>query len=105
MTRFEHYKSGQVFGIRYWFDLKGDRIPRHSHDPTHAHNIVVIRGSIWVATEEQSRLCTQGVHDIDWAAPHEVIAAVEDTEVFHLFLNGQPAGYETLTPEDLRGTL
>lgn len=105
MTHFEHYKSGQVFGIRYRFDARGDGIPIHKHDPTHAHNIVVMRGSVLLVTEDGSRECKPGMHDFDWALPHAVIAAEDNSEVLHLFLNGQPEGYDTLPEAELRGTL
>jgi quercetin dioxygenase-like cupin family protein len=104
MTHFQHYKSGHVFGIRYRFDAKGDCIPRHKHDPSHAHNIVVIRGSILLIMDGSASVCLPGVHDFDWTQPHEISALEKDSEVLHLFLNGQPEGYDTLPESELRGS-
>lgn len=104
MTHFEHYKSGQVFGIRYRFDAPGDGIQRHTHEITHAHNIVVIRGSILLLMDNGANVCPPGVHDFDWSKPHEITALEDNSEVLHLFLNGQPEGYDTLPESELRGT-
>lgn len=105
MTHFQHYKSGQVFGIRYRFDAKGDCIPRHQHVPSHAHNIVVVKGSILLLMDGTASVCLPGVYDFDWTQPHEINALENNSEVLHLFLNGQPEGYDALPPHELRGTL
>lgn len=104
-THFEHYKSGHAFGIIYRFDSRGDGIPKHAHASELAHNLIVIRGSVLLITEKESRTCLSGIHDFDWSAPHEIIALEDDSETLHLFLNGQPAGYDTLPATELRGTL
>lgn len=105
MTRFEHYQSGALYGIRYWFEVPGDCIPTHSHDSTHAHNIVVLAGSVMFSTENQATPLLPGtVFDFDWTLRHK-ITALEKAEVLHLFLNGRPEGYERLPPHELRGTL
>jgi len=105
MTHFEHYKSGTVFGIRYRFDAVDDRIPLHAHTAELAHNIVVIRGSIMLVMPTGQRACMPGIHDFDWAQPHEIFALEDHTETLHLFVNGQPQGYDTLPESELRGTL
>jgi hypothetical protein len=105
MTHFEHYRSGQVFGIRYRFDAKGDCIPRHAHIPSHAHNIVVLKGSIMLVMDATSSVCFPSVYDFDWTLPHEIQALENNSEVLHLFLNGQPQGYDSLPDNELRGTL
>lgn len=105
MTHFQHYKSGQAFGIRYLFDSRGDRIPKHAHDPELAHNLIVIRGSVLLMIGDERKTCLPGIHDFDWSVPHEIIAAEDNSETLHLFLNGQPRGYDTLPDSELRGTL
>jgi hypothetical protein len=105
MTRFEHYKSGQVYGIRYRFDGRGDGIPKHSHCAALAHNIVVTRGSLLLITDDGAHVCAPGVHDFDWSKPHEISALEDNTEAIHFFLHGQPEGYDTLPESELRGTL
>jgi quercetin dioxygenase-like cupin family protein len=104
-THFEHYKSGHVFGIRYRFDERGDGIPKHSHPPVLAHNIVIMRGSVLLTTDDEDYVCGPGVHDFDWSKPHEISALEDHTEALHLFLNGQPEGYDSLPESELRGVL
>jgi len=105
VTRFEHYQSGALYGIRYWFEATGDCIPTHAHDSTHAHNIIVLSGSVMLSTERGAvALLTGRVFDFDWFLQHK-ITALEKAEVLHLFLNGRPEGYERLPPHELRGIL
>lgn len=104
MTHFEHYKSGQVFGVRYRFDARGDRIPQHAHPAELAHNLIVMWGSVALIMGEQRKTCLPGIHDFDWSQPHEIIALEDHCETLHLFLNGQPEGYNSLPESELRGT-
>lgn len=106
MTHFEHYHSGDVYGIRYWFDAAGDCIPAHAHLRELAHNIIVLSGSVMFSTEgEDARPLIAGtVFDFDWSVRHK-ITALERAEVLHIFLNGRPEGYERLPPQELKGIL
>jgi|SRR5882672_10050110 len=104
MTHFEHYKSGHVFGIHYRFDARGDRIPEHAHTPELAHNLVVMWGSVILIMRGERKTCLPGIHDFDWSQPHEIIALEDHCETLHLFLNGQPQGYDSLPDHELRGT-
>jgi len=104
-THFEHYKSGQVFGIRYWFYSHGDAIPKHAHEAELAHNLIVMRGSVMVLTDQCPRICGPGVYDLEWSQPHEIVALEDRCETIHLFLNGQPHGYDSLPDNELRGIL
>lgn len=105
MTRFEHYQSGKIYGIRYWFDAAGDGIPAHVHPPELAHNIIVLSGSVMLSTEKGATPLLSGrVFDFDWSTHHK-ITALEKAEVLHLFLHGRPEGYERLPPHELRGIL
>jgi hypothetical protein len=105
VTKFQHYKNGQIFGIRYTFESRGNRIPEHAHDAELAHNLIVIRGSVMLVTPHEQRICMPGIHDFNWSQPHEIVALEDDCETFHLFLSGQPIGYISLPDNELRGFL
>jgi quercetin dioxygenase-like cupin family protein len=105
MTRFKHYRSGALYGIRYWFDGTGDCIPAHIHEITHAHNIVVLEGSVMFSTEQHAIPLVAGtVFDFDWTQRHK-ISALERASVLHLFLNGMPQGYDSLPAHEIEGEL
>jgi quercetin dioxygenase-like cupin family protein len=99
-----HVKSGDVFGIKYTFQYRGEGIPMHRHDVTHAHNVTVLLGSIVLYGSEGSNpiKATAGdVIEFDWSQPHEIAALEPNTVIFNQFLNGQPEGYDRLPPEEL----
>lgn len=106
MTRFEHYQSGKLYGIRYWFDKDGDGIPEHAHDPVLAHNIIVLKGTVLFEAGLNHRVTLHAgeVFDFDWSRRHK-ITAITPASVLHVFLHGQPEGYDRLPPEELRGVL
>lgn len=105
-THYNHYRSGQLYGIFYTFDLPGDGIPTHAHDNDLSHNIVVLKGCVELRIDGETILIPAGsVFDFDWTKRHEVLAAEPNTQVLHLMLNGMPAGYDKLPDSELRGNL
>jgi len=104
MTHFEHYISGAVFGIKYIFDTVYDGLPRHSHDTTTAHNIIVLRGEVRVLFDDHTvNLHAGDVYDFDGARAHSILAVSSNTCILNLFLNGQPVEYRTLPAQELKG--
>lgn len=104
MTKFEHYISGSVFGIKYVFDTMDDGLPRHTHDAITAHNICVLRGQVKVQFDDQTVYLRSGdIFDFDGNRPHSVRAITPNACVLNLFLNGQPIEYRGLAPHELKG--
>src|SRR5262245_56545812 len=104
-THFQHYRSGTLYGMRYRFDASGDAIPAHTHDATTAHNVCVLRGSVEIRFQNETRrLRTGDVFDFDGTRLHGIVAT-EPAEILNLFLNGIPPGYDTLPAYELEGTL
>jgi quercetin dioxygenase-like cupin family protein len=106
MVRFKHYRSGGLYGIRYWFDSVGDAIPEHAHDTTTTHNITVLAGMVDLVRGSTHRLLTAGeVFDFDGAERHRIEAVKAASSILNLYLNGIPPGYDTLPAHELQGTL
>ena len=104
MIHFEHYRSGQVYGIRYTIEHAEDMLPVHSHPPELAHNIIVMKGRVILSVAGQTIFLNAGdVKDFDWQKQHTVIARDDDTRVLHIFLNGMPEGYDKLPAHELKG--
>ena len=106
-THFQHYKSGNIFGIKYNFDNVGDGIPEHQHDSTHAHNMVATRGAVEIyfpTTKTTINLVAGETFDFDWTQPHGIKAIEDNSSIINFFLYGQPEGYDTLPPEELQGS-
>jgi len=105
MTRFEHYSSGQLYGVRYWFDQEGDDIPEHAHPAPLSHNIVVLAGEIRLLIGGEQRVGRAGdILDFDWAKRHRIVAC-GPAAILNLFLCGMPDGYDRLPQQELKGTL
>lgn len=104
-THYQHYRSGQLYGIHYRFDAKGDGIPPHEHDPVLAHNIIVLTGRVQLQVhgDPPRELNAGDVVDFDWTKRHGIFALEAGSSVLHLMLNGMPEGYDRLPESDLRG--
>jgi len=104
VTRFEHYLSGGVFGIKYVFDTVNDGLPRHTHDAVTAHNVVVLRGEVKVLFDDETKYLQAGdIYDLDGSRPHAIRAVTPGACIFNAFLNGQPVEYKDLPPYELKG--
>lgn len=104
MTRFEHYLSGNVFGIKYTFDEAGEGLPRHSHDAVTAHNVCVLRGKVSVLFDDEVKQLGAGdIYDFDGGRPHSIMALTANACILNLFLNGRPVEYEGLPAHELKG--
>jgi hypothetical protein len=100
MIYFDHYHSGQIFGIRYRFTEVGDAIPLHKHADELLHNVIVMKGSVGFVTAKGMRhLHAPMIFDFDGTIPHELRCLTDEAEVINVFLNGIPVGYAEL-PED-----
>lgn len=104
MTHFEHYLSGNVFGIKYAFDVVGDGLPWHFHDATTAHNVCVLHGAVMIRfDDEMVHLSAMDVYDFDGTRGHSITAVTPNSYILNLFLNGQPLVYRDLPPQELKG--
>lgn len=105
MIRFNWYRSGALFGIRYQMD-EGDEIPQHVHDDTALHNIMVLHGMVALhAGEYRTLLMTGIVHDFDGSKPHKIVCQSDHAVILNLFLQGMPQGYAELPESEHEGTL
>jgi quercetin dioxygenase-like cupin family protein len=106
MISFQHYRSGTLYGIQYWFGSVGDALPEHAHDPTTVHNVVLLCGSVDVTFGAHVVRLTPGVvFDFDGTQRHRVIANTAHSSVLNLYLHGIPPGYDALPAHELQGTL
>lgn len=104
MTKFEHYLSGNIFGIKYVFENADDGLPRHKHDSVTAHNVVVMRGKVNVLFYGYTETLEEGdIYDFDGSIPHAIRAVTPDACILNVFLNGQPEEYKKLPSEELKG--
>src|SRR5580658_1383885 len=102
--RYDHYHSGQIYGIRYSFKA-GERLAPHAHVGElveQMHNIIVLRGSVLFEGSERRVLQAGEVYDFDGARTHS-IRALEDSVTLHLMLQGMPPSYAAYTPEQRHG--
>jgi quercetin dioxygenase-like cupin family protein len=105
-THFEHYRSGDLYGIFYSFDQDGDAIPQHLHTEEMFHNIIVLEGKIALEIEGDRYIVKAGaVLDFDGSKEHRVCAVEGPARVLHMYLSGIPEGYDTLPASELKGTL
>lgn len=105
MTFFEHYKSGNLFGIEYTFEKPGDRLPSHTHVAVDSHNVVVLSGSISLRSDDDTWTFHAGsVVDFPWQERHEIVGLEPGTTILNFFLNGQPEEYKSLSAEHLTGS-
>jgi quercetin dioxygenase-like cupin family protein len=105
--KYDHYESGQLYGIRYQF-AKGERLNVHVHTgetADQAHNVVILRGSVWLTLgEDMAYPLTAGdVFDFDGTVPHGIEALEDNTATLHLMLHGKPASFADYTPEQKHG--
>lgn len=106
-TLFKHYRSGDVFGIRYVFERAGDGLPRHAHRCEEAHNIVVLHGTVVVNIDGEAypkTLVAGDIFDFAWARPHDVVACTPGAIILNVFLHGRPADYADLPASESEGS-
>jgi hypothetical protein len=106
MTRFKPYRDGQLFATHYLFDMIGDGVPKHSHDETTAHNIVVLAGCVAIHYEDGFKtLKTGDVESISWDKPHSIVALEPGSKIINFYLNGFPREYALLPESVLVGSI
>jgi mannose-6-phosphate isomerase-like protein (cupin superfamily) len=104
MTKFEHYHSGQVFGIKYTFETTDDGLPWHAHTDVDAHNVCVMSGHVKIVFVAETVYLKPGdTYDFDGARRHAIQAVTPGACVLNLFLNGQPETYRALPESELKG--
>ncbi len=106
MVRFQHYRSGSLYGIQYEFERAGDVVPAHAHDASSAHNIVCMLGAVHLVfgDSENRRILAGEVLDFDWTRRHSIVADCPAT-ILNLFIHGIPPGYDQLGATELKGVL
>lgn len=105
MIHYQPYRSGRLFGIRYYFEAAGDALPAHTHEPWDLHNFVMLKGScLFVAEGVCHQIKTGDVFDFDGRVAHR-IEAVEPSEAISFFLNGEPLQYVNLPVSELSGSI
>jgi hypothetical protein len=104
MTKFEHYLSGRIFGIRYLFETVDDGLPRHVHDAVTEHNVIVLIGEVKVLFDDETKYLRAGdIYDFDNSRSHAIRAVTPGARIFNAFLSGQPLDYRDLPAHELRG--
>jgi len=102
--RFDHYKSGDLYGIRYHFERVGERLNWHLHDRATAHNMVVMRGSVKFQTNEETKVVEAGeIFDFNWYQEHSIVSLDPDTVIFNILLYGEPEEYRRMPEAEKHG--
>lgn len=102
--RYDHYESGQLYGIRYTFQ-PGERLWPHEHTKDtadQAHNIIVLKGSVLFDGAEQITLRVGDVYDFDGTRAHSILA-LEPSVILNLLLQGKPASFSGYTEDQKQG--
>lgn len=102
--KYDHYESGQLYGIRYTF-REGERLWPHEHvkdTVDQAHNIIVLKGTVLFDGLERRILTAGEVFDFDGAQLHS-IRALEDSITLHFLLSGKPASFAEYTEAQKHG--
>jgi quercetin dioxygenase-like cupin family protein len=103
VIRFQYYRTGTVFGIRYWFEHAGEQLPEHVHDATTVHNTICLYGAVQLVLADTARRIDAGeITDFDGTQPHRIVA-LEPASILNLLVNGMPEGFDLTQPMD--GTL
>lgn len=103
--RYDHYQSGQIYGIRYAFN-QGEKLWPHEHTgetADQAHNIVVLRGAVMFEGETRKLLRAGDIHDFDGSQTHSIVALEPNTVTLHLMLHGAPASFASYTEDQKHG--
>jgi len=103
MIKYNWYRSGAIFGMRYEMDA-GSRLPMHSHESDTLHNVIVLSGHVRFDGETLSDLHAGDVFDFDGTKPHTIIA-VQKSTILNLNLNGIPPGYAELPESEHSGVV
>lgn len=91
------YEFGTVFGMRYLFDKIGEGLALHKHSSQHEHNVLVLKGTIFVRGKDMSGLVVKAPAIIDILPDeHELVAMEDSTELLNLYKYGKPPEYDNL---------
>jgi redox-sensitive bicupin YhaK (pirin superfamily) len=84
MSVVTYYRQGKLFGWYYDWN-QGEGTALHAHEPEMYHNLIVLRGAVFVNGEQFS---AGEVINITDDRPHVVTAVRDGTRTLHLLLNG-----------------
>lgn len=107
MIKFNWYKSGDLFGVRYEFE-KGDSLPRHTHKHGGEleHNVIVLEGTILLDKEDGAlELAAGEVCDFNNEKQHTVTCLSDRAVTLHLCLQGFPPEYAGLPTSEHSGVV
>jgi hypothetical protein len=103
MIRYEWYRSGSIFGIKYDMS-EGASLKRHAHGAETLHNVIVLEGGvIFDGAGFYRELFPGDVFDFDGTQPHEITALEGGATILNIFLNGIPEQYKELPTSEHAG--
>lgn len=104
-THVQLIQAGNLEGLLYGFDKRGEGLMMHTHEADTAHDIQVMRGAVKVYGEVPTTIVLQDEHfNFDWSKPHEVVALEDNTVIFNRFLHGIPKPFRDLPVNRRSGT-
>lgn len=106
MIRFNWYRSGELFGVRYDYE-QGDCLPTHEHDAANEHNVIVLHGTVRLEMSNGDLKCA-GVGDVldfDGSQMHTIRCLSSTATTLNLWLRGIPNGYDSLPITEHSGTM
>ena len=76
---------GDIKGARYDFQMAGDILPRHVHDETNVHIMIVARGKVKAYSHDWEIQAVAGqMVNFRPNEPHEIMALEDNTRIFNI---------------------
>jgi quercetin dioxygenase-like cupin family protein len=89
---------GDIQGIIYDFEKKGDVLPKHNHTEDNIHITIVARGKIKAYSHDWEKIAIAGqIMDFRIGEPHELMALEDNTRIINIIkkYGGTPNDYNT----------
>lgn len=93
------FNSGDIMGVIYDFQNKGDILPKHAHTKENIHITIVARGRLKAYSHDWEQEAIAG-QIIDFRAdePHELMALEDNTRIVNILKTYRGKLNEYITP-------
>jgi quercetin dioxygenase-like cupin family protein len=82
------FELGDLQGIIYDFELKGDILPKHNHDEKSVHITIVTNGRLKAYSHDWDTEAGPGsIIDFRPGEPHELMALEDNTRIINIIKN------------------
>ena len=90
--------TGDLVGTIFDFEVAGDVLPKHTHDETNVHIMIVCKGKIKAYSHDWEKEAVSGqIVDFRAGEPHEIMALEDNTRIINIVkkYGGQSNDYQT----------